>query len=1240
MKKINKYLNYAKKFVLSDGKNVIIKDIFQETKLLGFKDGAKSFLHKRYLKELYGNNWQQVVAIKDSGLFNSDFYLEKYSDVKATKMDPLVHFCDYGWKEGRNPSVSFDTNYYVSTYSIDINPLFHYLTIGQANGYLTLRPNNTFDFNSEKTPLQEYLIESNAVQDVIVLITHDMSRSGAPLLLLNIARELSEQHHKRIILISTVDGELRLDFECYCHVICLKQNHLNYLECYEQVEELFYTLFDYSVNNVLANTIGSCLFVPVLEKYGFDYQILIHELPDVIERMNWTELVKSNLPQIKNGKAVYSSKFVLESHQNNFDLPQKVDVIPQGMFHNVSYIINKDSQIRLRQRYNLPLDSKIIFNGGRDLPRKGVDLFYQIAQQVTLANKHIYFIYLCDKTAPELVELLGEDFDKNPNIIFDDFASDYSLYLEGSDVFALTSREDPFPNVMLDSLAHGLPMIAFDKCGGAPEVLNTINKVLVADYLDTNDFASKVIQLVTDNELYKTISHKSLEIIKDYKFDKYVNSLLIGYSLIDFKPYIVKSSQLSISNKILHIIGNFNVGGSSQLVVDLIEKLYEFKHFVVTQYVPHPQKYLGVEIWQIDNDLEELKYLINKIRPSIIHVHYWGRGDAHWYNNIYSVLEQYQIPVIQNINVPVNPLISKVNTSYVYVSNYVKQIFKSDNQKLESVIYPGSDFSFFSARKLSELLDAEYVGMVYRLDVDKVNEKSILPFIELCKINSQVKCMIVGDGVLLPIYKQAVIDAGFEGRFLFTGYVPYAQLPSLYRKMRIFMAPVFDESFGQVTPFAMSIGMPVIAYDTGALSEIIANDSLLAKTGDAVGLATICNNLWNAAKRLDEISKFNQTRSINNFSIQSMIDSYRKLYVQSKFNTSLKYLFVALNPSAQEGGGADVLWVDTVNYLVTLGLEPSLVVHSRNNLSNKVNGLANSGAKISYFSEDGYSILEKNSYDIVVFIQGDHNEGGEWFKRCYTKKIPYTIVNQLTKEGFWVDDDQSELIRNGYKYAYKTFFTCENNRLLMERQIGLKLDNAERHCNPVAGVDRDVNLPFPEVFDDEYHLACPSRLITIHKGQDLLFEVLKQDKWKQRKLIINLYGNGPNKRQLEQLKTYYQVKNINFCGYSRDVKDIWRKNHGIIMPSHMEGVPIVLLGAMLCARVPVLTDVGGHRELVEDNVSGFLAKAPTAELIDEALERVWQNRHSWQKIGLKARDSVLKFQSENPVQDFIELVFS
>ena len=1174
MKKVQKYLKHSKSFLESRGKRIILKDLYQEMMLLGLKQGIKSFLHKRYLKDLYGNSWSQILQLQDANLFDSEYYLKKHPDVKVANIDPLVHYFYYGWKEGRNPSANFDTNYYLSNYEVTINPLLHYLTIGQVSGYFPVAQKNSFDFCLVQDSLQKFLIADKDIQNVMVLITHDMSRSGAPLLLLNIARELHNQHNKKIVLISVVDGELRLDFEEFCHVVCLQQNHINCLESYDQIEELFYTLFDYSINNVLANTVGSCLFVPVLEKNGFNYQILIHELPDVIERMHWTTIVQDNLPQIKNGKIIYSSKFVLDAHKNNFELPQQIDVIPQGMFHNVSRVVNLDSQAMLRQKYNLPLNSKIIFNGGRDLPRKGVDLFYQIAQQVTLTNKNIYFIYLCDKTAPELVELLGKDFDQNPNIIFDDFARDYSLYLEGSDVFALTSREDPFPNVMLDSLAHGLPMIAFDKCGGAPEVLNTINKVLVANYLDTNDFASKLIQLVTDNELYKIISHKSLEIIKDYQFDKYVNSLLLMY---EHNPTI------SV------IIPNYNY---ARYLPERINSILN-------------QTYQPAEIIFLDD---------NSTDDSI------------------SVAEQ---------------LLSKSSIPYKIIKNDVNQgVFKQwvNGIKLakSDLLWIAEADDFCESQFLEQMKFAfsdRSVGITYCQSKLVDTEGNIIQDNVLSHTND------ISSAKWLRDYKNAGLNEICES-FMFRNIIVNSG-SCLIRKIFITTKLIEDlplyKYCGDWFLYSQLCKNSNVAYNhksynsfrrhSGAVTNKFRQSSLYLNE-IVLLLTAMIKDIDVSEKMLTKTQMFiNKDFNFDAALIRTKFESLIKQSIKVK-----NILFVALNPSAQEGGGADVLWVDTVNYLVTLGLEPSLVVHSRNNLSNKVNGLANSGAKISYFSEDGYSILEKNSYDIVVFIQGDHNEGGEWFKRCYTKKIPYTIVNQLTKEGFWADDDQSELIRNGYKYAYKTFFTCENNRLLMERQIGLKLDNAERHCNPVAGVDRNVNLPFPEVFDDEYHLACPSRLITIHKGQDLLFEVLKQDKWKQRKLIINLYGNGPNKRQLEQLKTYYQVRNINFCGYSNDVKDIWRKNHGIIMSSHMEGVPIVLLGAMLCARVPVLTDVGGHKELVDDGISGFIAKAPTAELIDEALERAWQNRDNWQEIGLKARNSVLDFQAEHPIKDFMKRI--
>lgn len=69
--------------------------------------------------------------IKKSGLFDPEYYLKTYVDVRKADVDPLKHFCKNGWREGRNPSANFNTKRYMSQYPMlkdtGMNPLLHYI---------------------------------------------------------------------------------------------------------------------------------------------------------------------------------------------------------------------------------------------------------------------------------------------------------------------------------------------------------------------------------------------------------------------------------------------------------------------------------------------------------------------------------------------------------------------------------------------------------------------------------------------------------------------------------------------------------------------------------------------------------------------------------------------------------------------------------------------------------------------------------------------------------------------------------------------------------------------------------------------------------------------------------------------------------------------------------------------------------------------------------------------------------
>ncbi len=82
-------------------------------------------------------------------------------------------------------------------------------------------------------------------------------------------------------------------------------------------------------------------------------------------------------------------------------------------------------------------------------------------------------------------------------------------------------------------------------------------------------------------------------------------------------------------------------------------------------------------------------------------------------------------------------------------------------------------------------------------------------------------------------------------------------------------------------------------------------------------------------------------------------------------------------------------------------------------------------------------------------------------------------------------------------------------------------------------------------------------------------------------------------------------------------------------------MPLTLVEAMLCGRACIVTDVGGSRELVRDDVNGFLAKAPTAELLDEAMNRAWESRGRLREMGGRAAEDVRKWVSADPAEDLV-----
>lgn len=331
--------------------------------------------------------------------------------------------------------------------------------------------------------------------------------------------------------------------------------------------------------------------------------------------------------------------------------------------------------------------------------------------------------------------------------------------------------------------------------------------------------------------------------------------------------------------RVLHAIANFDLGGSSRLLIDLIEHLGgSYAQEVVTSHIPKPPVYGGVLVTELaqGTPLAMVLESIGRHKPDFIHVHYWGECDKPWYALVFKAAEMLSIPVVQNVNTPVAPYESSSIWRNVFVSDTIMRQFGGKGTP-EIMIHPGSDFSLFRRMQDADVAD-DCLGMVYRLENDKLNVAAIDPFIRCVRLRPQTRVLIVGGGSLLEPFKSAVEEAGLAHAFEFTGYVSYEKLPELYRRMSMFVAPVWKESFGQVSPFAMSMHLPVVGYDVGAIPEIVDDPSLVAPAGDCEALAVLMAGLLDDRPRRIEIGLRNSQRANDRFSVGSMIDAYRDLY--------------------------------------------------------------------------------------------------------------------------------------------------------------------------------------------------------------------------------------------------------------------------------------------------------------------------------------------------------------------------
>ncbi|WP_250465446.1 rhamnan synthesis F family protein [Caballeronia sp. GAFFF2] len=482
--------------------------------------------------------------------FDEEFYLRTYPDVSTSGVDPYVHYVMYGRAEGRlgeaprpqpdtegqvkllfDPVFYAEVNVDVAESGVDLHE--HFVKYGRAEGRLGQPPVPDIQWREPRR-------EGFEMRETVLVVSHEASRSGAPILAWNICLELRTKFNVAGLLLGP--GPLKENFAEACDALVgpLPPSNRHPVVLRYFIQALCEQL---SIKFAIVNSIESRFVLKPLAEIFCPSVFLVHEYYAYSKPHNEFDAALQWAT-----RTVFSAKVVQVNALNgtthgaiaqSMILPQGKSLIPAGAESGKGKAGQDAGSIDdFLQALGITEHAKpfIVLGAGTLHFRKGVDLFIASAVEVRrrLPDADIRFVWIgrdptIDPNYTGCLEQQIRDAGKNSPFILLDEVSYLEEVYRYADLFYLPSRMDPLPNVCIDAMTVGLPVICFEGGTGIAEILaqDPLLRTCAVTFSNISDAAAKVIEIFNSQPLREALSSRVREIAaKVFQMNAYVEQLV------------------------------------------------------------------------------------------------------------------------------------------------------------------------------------------------------------------------------------------------------------------------------------------------------------------------------------------------------------------------------------------------------------------------------------------------------------------------------------------------------------------------------------------------------------------------------------------------------------------------------------------------------------------------------------------------------------------------------------------
>ncbi|WP_081210050.1 glycosyltransferase family 4 protein [Salegentibacter sediminis] len=210
-------------------------------------------------------------------------------------------------------------------------------------------------------------------------------------------------------------------------------------------------------------------------------------------------------------------------------------------------------------------------------------------------------------------------------------------------------------------------------------------------------------------------------------------------------------------------------------------------------------------------------------------------------------------------------------------------------------------------------------------------------------------------------------------------------------------------------------------------------------------------------------------------------------------------------------------------------------------------------------------------------------------------------------------------VADHYKEVYGRDFNCK----VVER--GRPLPKIEKRSNTI----KDDKLILLTLARQEYQ-----------KGLSYLLEATLMNRDKVKLKIVGRKGSA-TKDLVKFIKKHELEELVEFCGYLNDINPVVKEADIYVSASLYEGLPGSVIEAMSLAKPLLLSDIGEHREVAQENINAMFFKPKNILELSEKINFYYENKNLINKYGEKSFEIYLnKFTEDAMTEGMADFYFN